>query len=303
MENNTLGRILRENREKQKLSKQKVCRGLCTVMALSRYESDERIPDKFLMDALLERLGFQPSKYEFVASDQEFEYSMKRAQIEKLLYEKRDVQACREALQEYEKQVQEKERLHRQYILLKKGLILGREEKYSDAINVFEQALKCTECSETNVANQTDILLTNTETELLYLIGKFLYIDGKKKDACTYFRMLKNQMEQRPAGKEKWKEYYPCILYRLAQCEFEAYNYGTSYELILQAEKVMIENYEYDCLYEVLELKEIICARLGIAKKTNENLQLALKLMAMGENGKFTKEGLNLWENTASQQL
>ena len=279
MENNTLGRILRENREKQKLSKQKVCRGLCTVMALSRYESDERIPDKFLMDALLERLGFQPSKYEFV------------------------VQACREALQEYEKQVQEKERLHRQYILLKKGLILGREEKYSDAINVFEQALKCTECSETNVANQTDILLTNTETELLYLIGKFLYIDGKKKDACTYFRMLKNQMEQRPAGKEKWKEYYPCILYRLAQCEFEAYNYGASYELILQAEKVLIENYEYDCLYEVLELKEIICARLGIAKKTNENLQLALKLMAMGENGKFTKEGLNLWENTASQQL
>ena len=64
MESNTLGRILRENREKQKLSKQKVCRGLCTVMALSRYESDERIPDKFLMDALLERLGFQPSKYE-----------------------------------------------------------------------------------------------------------------------------------------------------------------------------------------------------------------------------------------------
>ena len=54
---------------------------------------------------------------------------------------------------------------------------------------------------------------------------------------------------------------------------------------------------------QVLELKEIICARLGIAKKTNENLQLALKLMAMGENGKFTKEGLNLWENTASQQL
>ena len=82
MESNTLGRILRENREKQKLSKQKVCRGLCTVMALSRYESDERIPDKFLMDALLERLGFQPSKYEFVASDQEFEYSMKRAQKE-----------------------------------------------------------------------------------------------------------------------------------------------------------------------------------------------------------------------------
>ena len=48
MESNTLGRILRENREKQKLSKQKVCRGLCTVMALSRYESDERIPDKFV---------------------------------------------------------------------------------------------------------------------------------------------------------------------------------------------------------------------------------------------------------------
>lgn len=114
---------------------------------------------------------------------------------------------------------------------------------------------------------------------------------------------VKKSNGAKTSRKRKWKEYYPCILYRLAQCEFEAYNYGASYELILQAEKVMIENYEYDCLYEVLELKEIICARLGIAKKTNENLQLALKLMAMGENGKFTKEGLNLWENTASQQL
>ena len=303
MENNTLGRILRENRENQKLSKQKLCRGLCTVMALSRYESDERIPDKFLMDALLERLGFQPSKYEFVASDQEFEYSMRRAQIEKLLYEKRDIQACREALLEYEEQIQEKDRLHRQYILLKKGLLLGREKKYSDAISILGQALECTECNETDIATQTDILLTNTETELFYLIGKFLYIDGKKKEACTYFHMLKDQMEQRPTGKEKWKEYYPCILYRLAQCEFEAYNYGASYEIILQAEKVLLENYEYDCLYEVLELKETIGEKLGVANKTNENLQLALKLIAMGENGKFTKEGLNLWENTASQQL
>ena len=303
MENNTLGRILRENRENQKLSKQKLCRGLCTVMALSRYESDERIPDKFLMDALLERLGFQPSKYEFVASDQEFEYSMRRAQIEKLLYEKRDIQACREALLEYEEQIQEKDRLHRQYILLKKGLLLGREKKYSDAISILGQALECTECNETDIATQTDILLTNTETELFYLIGKFLYIDGKKKEACTYFHMLKDQMEQRPTGKEKWKEYYPCILYRLAQCEFEAYNYGASYEIILQAEKVLLENYEYDCLYEVLELKETIGVKLGVANKTNENLQLALKLIAMGENGKFTKEGLNLWENTASQQL
>ena len=53
----------------------------------------------------------------------------------------------------------------------------------------------------------------------------------------------------------------------------------------------------------ILSLYTISLGTIGIAKKTNENLQLALKLMAMGENGKFTKEGLNLWENTASQQL
>lgn len=302
MRKNTLGKMLQENREKQQISKKKVCRGLCTVMALSKYELDERIPDKFLMDALLERLGLNPFRYEFVASDEEFYYSMKREQIEKLLYEEKEKEAW-ETLKEYENQIQTKDSLHWQYLLLKRGILLGKEKKYREAIIKLREALEYTKCNELDLEKQKDILLTNIETELFYLIGKFQYLEGNKKEACVYFRMLKSYIEQRQTGQEKWKEYYPYILYCLAQYELELYNLGKSYKYVKQAENILIEYYQFDHLYEVLKLKEIICFRLGIKEEVNKEFFLALRVISMGENGRLTKEGLDLWESTASQQL
>lgn len=300
---NTLGKILRKNREMQQLSKQKVCRGLCTVMALARYESDERIPDKFLMDALLERLGLNSFRYEFVASDQEFDYSMKRERIEKLLHEGCDKEVCLEAIKEYENQIQEKDRLHQQYLLLKKGIILGKEKKYRNAIAKFREALECTGCNELTPQKPKDILLTNIETELFYFIAKFQYLQGDEEQASIYFFMLKNYIEQRPEQQEKWKEYYPYILYYLAQHALKLQNFGTSYEYVKRAEKILIENYKFDYLYEILQLKEKVCEKSGIREKKNDRSLLLLKLMTMEQNGRLTKEGLDLWESIASQQL
>lgn len=49
--------LLTKEREKQGISQERLCRGLCAVSALSRYENGERIPDRLLMNALIQRLG------------------------------------------------------------------------------------------------------------------------------------------------------------------------------------------------------------------------------------------------------
>lgn len=49
--------FLTKEREKQGISQERLCRGLCAVSALSRYENGERIPDRLLMNALIQRLG------------------------------------------------------------------------------------------------------------------------------------------------------------------------------------------------------------------------------------------------------
>lgn len=293
---------MQENREKQHLSKKNVCRGLCTVMSLSRYEQDERVPDKFLVDALLERLGLNPFRYEFVASDQEFFYSMRREQIEKLLYEEKN-EAVWKVLEEYENQIQVKDRLHWQYLLLKKGILLGREKKYSDAIIRFREALEYTKSNKLEMEKQKDILLTNIETELFYLIGKFQYFEGNKKEAYVYFHMLKRYIDQRKLEQKKWKEHYPYILYILAQYELECHNLGKSYVYVKQAENILIEYYQFESLYDILKLKEKICCDLGIQEEINEQFLLTLRLISMSKNGKLAKKEFDLWESIASQQL
>lgn len=302
MKTNTLGKILQEKRESQGFSRQKVCRGLCSVMALTRYERDERVPDKFLADALLERVGLNPFRYEFIVSDQEFSFSMERDCIEKMLYKGNDNDAW-DALERYEKRIQKKDILHYQYIMLKRAILLGRVKKYEEAVKTLKIALGYTKCSEQEMLKQGTFLLTGIETELYYLLGKFQYLRGETHEACNVFMILKNYIEYKQWDNGKWKEYYPHILYRLAQFELNKYNFGKSYEYLEKAEDVLVEEYRIDNLYEILELKKEVCLKLGIKEDKNKMFAIALKMISMSENGRLSKEGMNLWESTVNQQL
>ena len=83
-EKRTVGNLIRSIRENRKISREKLSLGLCSATTLMRYELGERIPDKFMADALLERMGQIPFQYEFIGSEQEFQFRMMRNQIEKL---------------------------------------------------------------------------------------------------------------------------------------------------------------------------------------------------------------------------
>lgn len=298
----TLGKILQENREQQHLSKKEVCRGLCTITALSRYEMDERVPDKFLLDALLERLGLNPFRYEFIASDQEFYYSIKRKQIEKSLYEGKSNETLK-LLKEYENHIHKKNNLHWQYLFLKRGCLLEKEGNFGEATIKFKNALEYTKSNDLNIKDPKEILLTNIEIELFYLLGKNNYLCGNKKEACIYFRMLKLYIEQKHLSKERRQEYYPYILFCLAQHELSCLNLGKSYEYAQQAEKLLVESYQYKGLYEVIELKKTLLSKLEIQEDVNNHILLALKLILMNKYGKLTKEEMQLWENTVNQRL
>ena len=67
---NTFGELMESNRKVKNVKRTKLCRGLCSIMALSRYENDERMPEKIMADALVERLGIEPYQFEFVLSDE-----------------------------------------------------------------------------------------------------------------------------------------------------------------------------------------------------------------------------------------
>lgn len=190
MSEKTLGKLLKETREKRNITKTKLCKGLCTVTALSRYENDERIASKVFMDAFLERLGINPHKYEFILSDEEFLYSRLRNEIDNFIKRFQYNEALK-TIEYYEKKIKEGKNLHLQFIYLKYGEIMINTKEYCKEEEYFTQGLKYTGCEISINPIIDNILLTNMEMELFYQLAECLFLQEKQEEAYVIFYKLK----------------------------------------------------------------------------------------------------------------
>ena len=58
---------------------------MCSIPALSRIEACDRIPDKLLLDALMQRLGKSPDKLESIVSTGDYELYLHRERIQRCI--------------------------------------------------------------------------------------------------------------------------------------------------------------------------------------------------------------------------
>ena len=118
----SIGELLERQRKEKGYSKSVVCRGLCSVTALSRYENGMRIPDKFLLEYLLQRLGCNAQQYEMIISNEEFDEIQQQKKIEELIEQGK----CSEAEAEignYKKMKSPSKAIHEQYVFYYAGLV------------------------------------------------------------------------------------------------------------------------------------------------------------------------------------
>lgn len=93
--------FLTKEREKQGISQERLCRGLCAVSALSRYENGERIPDRLLMNVLIQRLGKSSEQLTTMISCQEYAYFEWKRKVKEAL-KKQNISLAQELLQKKE---------------------------------------------------------------------------------------------------------------------------------------------------------------------------------------------------------
>ena len=80
MENN-VGEILYSLREEKKIRQEKLCRGICMGSTLCKYERGESIPDRLVLNILLQRMGQSPDKLITALSSTEYEYLQWRKEV------------------------------------------------------------------------------------------------------------------------------------------------------------------------------------------------------------------------------
>ncbi|MCD8379969.1 MAG: helix-turn-helix domain-containing protein [Lachnospiraceae bacterium] len=83
-----IGDTLTIIRREQNVSQEKLCLGLCSKTAYSRFELGDRIPDRLLLNTLLERLGKDAGKLSTVMQSEEYAYFIWRRSVAQAVAQK-----------------------------------------------------------------------------------------------------------------------------------------------------------------------------------------------------------------------
>lgn len=165
MDKKMIGNMIAYERSKQGISAQRLSEGVCSVSALHRLESGVRLPDFFVLERLIERLGKSVNKMEFLYDEGAYDIYYLREIIEKSV-EQREYEEAEGALAYYESRPEAGEPLHRQYLCKMRAVMAAeREENHTDAIRLLKEALEQTvpgfswSCLEDYCMGEGEILL------------------------------------------------------------------------------------------------------------------------------------------------
>lgn len=141
MEMHGMGELLLKVREERGVSQRELSSGLCTPRELSKIEMGERLPNTFLLDVLMSRLGKSADRFEYVVSEETYALYELRVKLEAAV-EKRDFKLSEDYIKTYEKNLNEKDNLHFQYLDMMRALLLWeKEEKTEECVLYLEQAM------------------------------------------------------------------------------------------------------------------------------------------------------------------
>ena len=144
MNRQSIGKLVLYEREKKQISIQNLANGICSISTLQRVENGERLPDFFVLERMIERLGKSINKMEFLYSQGDYEIYCLREVIERYLENKQYADVW-EGLEAYEALKEAEEPIHKQYIFKMYGAIAAEEEKdHQKAAKYLEEALQLT---------------------------------------------------------------------------------------------------------------------------------------------------------------
>lgn len=178
MTSEEIGRQIKYLRNKKNIEPEKICLGICSDTSLKRLERGKRLPDYFVLERIMERVGKSINKIEFLADEETYELYYLREVIETNLEAEKYAEVA-EGIRYYEGLKMAEQKLHKQYIYKIKAIM--EEEHYADAersCRYLERAIFCTvpgfriEFLENYILGEEEMLLILMWMEQKIRLGK-----------------------------------------------------------------------------------------------------------------------------------
>ncbi len=212
----TVGYVIKKLRKEQKITQEDLCEGICTASYLSRIENGDVNVSDNTINALLQRLGQDASRYLVFKTEKDLELNNQLYQLRRLYSLGQDnshKQLLAELLIDYDSY----DPTIQQFLRLHKFIDLTRD-KY-DPIEMKEfllSALHLTKGS-INLHNLSNQLFTQEEIMLLVNIANMIEEIGDVDLTLKILKALKNYLEDQRIAPEFIRRPYPIVLMHLGK--------------------------------------------------------------------------------------
>ncbi|MBD5495936.1 MAG: helix-turn-helix transcriptional regulator, partial [Lachnospiraceae bacterium] len=141
MKKEEIGKMVKYERTKKNINIKDLSCGICSPASLKRLEHGVRLPDFFLLERIIERLGKSMNKVEFLHDEHTYDICYLRELIEDYVIHN-EYEKAEDALGYYEELEEAREPLHIQYICKMRAVLA--EKCGTDSTEIIEKAMNQT---------------------------------------------------------------------------------------------------------------------------------------------------------------
>lgn len=215
--------FLRALREMNKVPQESVCKGICTVSGMNRFENGNRLAEKLMRDRFTARLGISGEKYEDYLQPKEYVRWEQRLRIIKAIEDgilsKAKAELCGyEALEGHN-------RINVQFIEAMRFMILSKEDVSEEVlIECINRAIKCT-VANAQKALDGEHLLADQEINLIMEQIR-LTVPKKTIRDVNVWRIAEYEKLIAYIDNSRWEDLqkakiYPKLAYYISKCILE----------------------------------------------------------------------------------
>ena len=277
--NQGIGSFLWNRIEEKKIKKKELCKGILSQSELSKIFTQVRIPNYFVMERLLERLGISTEKFDYILPQKDYELCQLRYEIGRAL-QREDEQKIKELLEEYET-IASKNSIHEQYIDYVYGILSWKYGRQEEALRWLEKSIQCTMPD----GFQPEGLIGTEEIKLLILFEKLNYEHGektkkKRKRYILFLQNIKKYVDEKIEDQEGKASIYPRITLDLVRFEIQRKQYESARRLCEESLELLITNFLLYGLLEHIELLKEIYERVNVDKQRKFKLAQIHKVLS-----------------------
>lgn len=252
MEVNSIGRLIKQRRENKKISQKLLCEGLCSVQKFSYIESGERVPNVFLLEALLQRLGVSIDEFEVVLYDNEYLGMQFQNRIYDLI-DKESVSETEDEIELYYSKLEEKDTLELQFCYQIKAILASIQGNHDMSIEHLTNALLITHPTHTSVFDNMELLSTIDVENMCMLVEEYMTVHNTDA-ANSIVEYLLEYITKNEIDAFELVKTYPKVVYLYVTLKKEGYDLVERLSLCEKALNIMLECDNIVFLPEIMEL-------------------------------------------------